>query len=160
MKKSLLVALACLSLLVFVVRQADSKPILGDPMKPKHNFLNTSTWEVASEPGGRPVRGKLTVTCYADDKDEIKLSMSGLAPNAVHTVWLATSLKETAVRGGVGTAPYQYKSTGGGNLGLVCLLEKCPLTEWKWLEVRMHPDGDPTHIQESVRVARVRLLAE
>ena len=152
--------LPCLTMLALLAQAVESKPVLGKPIKAVHDFVTTTSWKIEPEPGGPPIRGRLTISCYADDRDEFKLELAGLTPRSVHTVWFATSLKETAVRGGVGKPPYQNKSTGGGNLGLQCLVEKCPLSEWKWLEVRLHPDGDPTHMDGSVRVVKVRLLAQ
>lgn len=160
MKRNLMVLLPCLALLVLTMRAVESAPVLGKPIKPRHDFVTTTTWTVEPESGQPTIRGRVSVACFADDRDEFKIELQGLKPNAVYSVWLSTSLKDTAVRGGIGKAPYTRKSTGGGSMTVECPLEKCPLTEWKWLEVRYHADGDASHVQQSTRVAKVRLLAQ
>lgn len=126
----------------------------------EHTFVNTSEWDLESVLEGVDVKARLKLTCYDDDRDELRIDFSGLQPNSVYTVWLVTSMKDTAMRAGLGDAPHSFKTAGGGGKLFQVPMKICPLVEYKWLEVRLHPDGDPTHMDSSVRVAKVRLLAQ
>lgn len=166
MKRFLIALIAAgLMLIPRVARADDGLQLngLGMPKKEEkvhHDFVNTNAWEIHGDAASSSITGKLVVSCFTDDLDEFKMSLKGLKPNAVYTVWLATSLKETAGRAGVGAPPFKIKTGGGDSVSYQVPLHTCPLTEYRWLEIRYHPDGDPTHLDNSERVVKLRLLAQ
>lgn len=161
MRRLVILALALFSLLSTAVGAEEGGSYNPDPFNrhkkedKDHNYVNTQQWGVEAVVEG--VTGTVKMVCYTDDKDEFKMELKGLKPKSVYTVWFTTSLKETAMRAGLGEAPHSFKVGGGSEKTYQVPLSVCPLKDYKWLEVRLHPDGDPTNLAGSERVLKVRL---
>lgn len=128
----------------------------------RHVSQSYSDWAVQSDlPEGAPqLKGKVSVSCFADDKDDFTLDIDGLKPKAMYSVWLVTSMRSSADRAGVGPEPFTALADAKGHLHLGAPLKSCPLVRYKWVEVREHADSNPANLDASVRVARVRMIGE
>ncbi|MBM3460666.1 MAG: hypothetical protein FJX76_01035 [Armatimonadetes bacterium] len=159
-----LVGFAVLALMVLVGLHAswadgvEFGPTNKQEKKEHHDFVNSNVWEIVAEPDAPKLKGKLKLSCFSDDKDEFRLELSGLEPGKVYTVWLTSSLKPTAERAGAGPK-HDFKAGGGGGVLFQAPLTTCPLTAFKWVELRVHPDANATRFEDSVRVGKIRLLA-
>lgn len=127
------------------------------PPQEHHESIADSVWKLEPPEEGSKARGTVRLECYSDDKDAFRMDVQGLDPKKVYTVWFVSSLKDGADRAGIGKEPFKFKSTGGGKALYQAPLSTCPLISWKWVEIREHPDGDPTHIEQSVRVLKARM---
>lgn len=142
------------------------KPFIKPPAnarepKDEHEGITSSVWTFQPEDeSDAKAKGNARVMCYSDDKDLFRLDVSGLKPKSVYTVWFVSSQRKGAERAGVGAAPYSFKTGGGGSKIYQSPLQSCPLVKFKWVEIRIHPDGDPKNVESSVRVLKARMIAE
>jgi hypothetical protein len=132
------------------------------PKNEPHRFLSTSEWAIQRDnrDDAPQVSGKVSLSCYADDKDDFLLDLDGLKPATRYTVWLVSSLRAGAERAGIGPEPFAATTNDKGHLHLGAPLTKCPLAAYRWIEVREHADGKVTNLDNSVRVARARMIGE
>lgn len=135
-------------------------PVNAKPEKEHHDGITTSVWTLVAEDEADKAKGKARVACYSDDKDSFRLDVTGLRPKSVYTVWFTTSSKAGAERAGVGNEPFSFKTGGGGTVLYQAPLTSCPLARFKWVEIRLHPDGDPKNVDNSIRVLKARMIME
>lgn len=142
------------------------KPFIKNPAnarepKEHHDVVNTSVWTFQPEDeSDTKLKGTARVTCFSDDKDQFRLDVNGLKPKSVYTVWFVSSLRKGSERAGIGNEPYSFKTGGGGSKIYQAPLTTCPLIKFKWVEIRIHPDGDPKNVESSFRVLKARMIAE
>jgi hypothetical protein len=125
-----------------------------------HDGITVNVWDLSPPENDSKAHAKVTVHCYSDDKDNFRLDAHDLDPHSVYSVWFTTSLKEGADRAGVGTAPYSFKTGGGGGVLYQTPLKTCPLIKYKWVVILKHPDGDPRHLDNAVRFLEGRMIQE
>jgi len=63
---------------------------------------------------GRGAKGEVVITDGEAGQRGITITMTGLKPNSVYTVWLV-NMKPKMDMAGVGTGDYSFKSDGKGN---------------------------------------------
>lgn len=136
------------------------QPYNAKPPQEHHDGITASEWTFQTEGDQGSARGKVRVSCYSDDKDSFRMDLSGMKTRSVYTVWFTTSSRAGAERAGIGNPPFSFKTGGGGNVLYQAPLSSCPLGKYKWVEVRLHPDGDASNVEGSVRVLKARMHQE
>jgi hypothetical protein len=94
-----------------------------------------------AEKAGQEARGQVVITDGKAGQKEIAISMTGLKPNSVYTVWLV-NMKPKMDMLGVGTGDYSFKSDGKGTGSYAAAISNAELEKWEMLEIVYHPDGN------------------
>jgi hypothetical protein len=126
--------------------------------KKHHDFVNSETWTL-EDVGDCKADGVVTLTCYSDDKDNVLLKLRHLPKHSVFTAWVASSMKDEAKTAGLGDKPFSFKTGNSDSLEWGRMTEDCPLAGYRWIVIRQHPDGDPTHLDNSVVILKAHMLA-
>ena len=90
---------------------------------------------------GQGAKGEVVIADGKAGQKEITISMTGLKPNSVYTVWLV-NMKPKMDMIGVGTGDYSFKSDGRGIGNYTASISKAELEKWEMVEIAYHPDGD------------------
>lgn len=103
------------------------------------------------------VRGEATIrdTSNVEGDTEIAISVSGLEPNSVYTVWFGKADRPTELKG-AGVKDYSFKTDGAGNGTYVTTLSEYLLQSWDNIQVAYHPDGNPKNLDK----AQIALLGD
>lgn len=94
----------------------------------------------------RNARGDVIIT-QADepDKRRLEVSLRGLEPNGVYTLWFSEGDKKEAVNKGE-----SFKSDSDGKANFTAILEESVIERWDRLAVAFHPDGNPKNTKSAV----------
>lgn len=68
------------------------------------------------------------------------VNVSGLQPNSVYSVWYAD---EKGQRSSAGVETNHFSTDAGGKGRFVTSVYEDVLDDWRYLEVMLHPDGNP-----------------
>ncbi len=71
---------------------------------------------------------------------EVTVEVSGLKPDSVYSVWLAT--EDPSRMQGLGVADYSFKTDASGSGRFVAFLPEGELNAWDVVEIAHHPNGD------------------
>jgi hypothetical protein len=94
-----------------------------------------------ADKGGKGAKGQVVITDGKAGQKEITITMTGLKPHSVYTVWLVNmSPKMDMV--GVGTGDYSFKSDGKGNGNYTAAISSAELEKWQMFDIAYHPDGN------------------
>ena len=94
-----------------------------------------------ADKAGQGAKGEAVITDGKAGQKEITITMTGLKPNSVYTVWLV-NMKPKMDMLGVGTGDYSFKSDGKGNGNYTATISNAELEKWEMLEIAYHPDGN------------------
>ena len=94
-----------------------------------------------ADKAGQGAKGEVVITDGKAGQKEIAITMTGLKPNSVYTVWLV-NMKPKMDMLGVGTGDYSFKSDGKGIGNYTATISNAELEKWEMLEIAYHPDGD------------------
>jgi hypothetical protein len=94
-----------------------------------------------ADKAGQGAKGEVVITEGKAGQKEITITMTGLKPNSVYTVWLV-NMKPKMDMLGVGTGYYSFKSEGKGNANYTATISNAELENWEMLEIAYHPDGN------------------
>ncbi len=75
------------------------------------------------------------------DGQHLKVTASGLKPNAVYTVWLV-NMKPTMTKAPAGKEPPSFKTDAKGNGKYEGNLNESPIGKWESIMIVRHPSGD------------------
>jgi hypothetical protein len=98
-------------------------------------------------------------TSSVSDKS-LSIQANGLQPNAVYTVWFVNmdaNMKPEA-HTGAGMPPYVFKTDSSGAGTYKSGLEASPFGKWQMLMIMLHPDGDPTNMNNAVGTLSAKLM--
>ena len=98
-------------------------------------------------PHGKGAKGEAVIKDKEQGQKEIIISVSGLKPNEVYTVWLV-NMKPKMDMAGVGEGSYSFKSDDKGNGHYTGTVSSAELEKWQVLEIAHHPDGDPKNMKK------------
>ena len=94
-----------------------------------------------ADKAGQGANGEVVIADGKAGQKEITISMTGLKPNSVYTVWLV-NMKPKMDMLGVGTGDYSFKSDGKGIGNYTATISNAELEKWEMLEIAYHPDGN------------------
>ncbi len=92
-------------------------------------------------------KGEVVIADGKAGQKEITISMTGLKPNSVYTVWLV-NMKPKMDMLGVGTGDYLFKSDGKGIGNYTATISNAELEKWEMLEIAYHPDGNAKNMKK------------
>jgi hypothetical protein len=92
-----------------------------------------------ADKAGQGAKGDVVITDGKAGQKEITITMTGLKPNSVYTVWLV-NMKPKMDMAGVGSGDYAFKSDGKGNANYSATISNAELEKWEMLEIAYHPD--------------------
>ena len=98
-------------------------------------------------PHGTGANGEAVIKDKEQGQKEIIISVSGLKPSSVYTVWLV-NMKPKMDMAGVGGGDYSFKSDDKGNGHYAGTVPSAELEKWQVLEIAHHPDGDPKNMKK------------
>jgi hypothetical protein len=94
-----------------------------------------------ADKGGKGAKGEVTIADAKADQKELTITMSGLKPDSVYTVWLV-NMKPKMDMAGVGTGDYSFKSDEKGAAKYSATISSAELEKWQMFEIAYHPNGD------------------
>lgn len=94
-----------------------------------------------ADKAGQGAKGEVVIADGKASQKEIAITMAGLKPNSVYTVWLV-NMKPKMDMIGVGTGDYSFKSDGKGVAKYTATISKAELEKWEMIEIAYHADGD------------------
>ena len=94
-----------------------------------------------ADKGGKGAKGEVVISDGKPGQKEITITMTGLKPNSVYTVWLV-NMKPKMDMLGVGTGDYSFKSDDKGMGSYTATIANAELDKWQLFEIAYHPDGD------------------
>jgi hypothetical protein len=94
-----------------------------------------------ADKGGKGAKGEVAIADAKAGQKEITITMTGLTPNSVYTVWLV-NMKPKMDMVGVGTGDYSFKSDSKGAANYSAIISNAELEKWQMFEIAHHPDGD------------------
>jgi len=100
-----------------------------------------------ADKAGQGAKGEVVIADGKAGQKEITISMTGLKPNSVYTVWLV-NMKPKMDMLGVGTGDYLFKSDGKGIGNYTATISNAELEKWEMLEIAYHPDGNAKNMKK------------
>ena len=100
-----------------------------------------------TDKAGQGAMGEVVIADGKAGQKEIIISMTGLKPNSVYTVWLV-NMKPKMDMLGVGTGDYLFKSDGKGIGNYTATISNAELEKWEMLEIAYHPDGNAKNMKK------------
>ena len=94
-----------------------------------------------ADKGGKGAKGEVVIANAKAGQKEITITMTGLMPNSVYTVWLV-NMKPKMDMVGVGTGDYSFKSDSKGAANYSATISSAELEKWQMFEIAYHPDGN------------------
>ena len=94
-----------------------------------------------ADKGGKGAKGEVAIANAKAGEKELTITMTGLKPNSVFTVWLV-NMKPKMDMVGVGTGDYSFKSDDKGTANYTASISSAELEKWQMFEIAYHPDGD------------------
>lgn len=94
-----------------------------------------------ADKAAKGAKGEAVITDSKAGQKEMTITMTGLKPNSVYTVWLV-NMKPKMDMLGVGTGDYSFKSDGKGMANYSATIASAELEKWEMLEIAFHPDGN------------------
>ena len=108
---------------------------------------NELTIKLKADKGGKGASGEVVIADAKAGQKAITISMTGLKPNSIYTVWLV-NMKPKMDMLGVGTGDYSFKSDGKGVGNYTATISNAELEKWEMVEIAYHPDGDPKEMKK------------
>jgi hypothetical protein len=110
-----------------------------------------SAEKVVLKPGAeRPdARGEAVVRAVGADQQEVAITMRGLRPDAVYTVWLVNE-KPRMSMAGLGKADYTFTTDAKGQGRYAATIASAELAKWHLLKIAYHPDRKPRNMRNIV----------
>jgi len=99
-----------------------------------------------ADKAGQGAKGEVAIADGKASQKEIAISMTGLKPNSVYSVWLV-NMKPKMDMLGVGTGDYSFKSDGKGIGNYTATISNAELEKWEMIEIAYHPDGDAKNMK-------------
>jgi hypothetical protein len=90
---------------------------------------------------GKGATGEVAIAEAKSSQKEKMITMMGLKPNSVYTVWLV-NMKPKMDMVGVGAGDFSFKSDNKGTANYTATLSSAELEKWQMFEIAYHPDGD------------------
>ena len=100
-----------------------------------------------ADKAGQGAKGEVVIADGKVGEKEITISMTGLKPNSVYTVWLV-NMKPKMDMLGVGTGDYSFKSDGKGIGNYTATISNAEFEKWEMLEIAYHPDGNAKNMKK------------
>jgi hypothetical protein len=94
-----------------------------------------------ADKAGKGATGEVAIVDAKAGQKELTITIAGLKPNSVYTVWLV-NMKPKMDMAGVGTGDYSFKSDGKGAANYSATISGAELAKWQMLEIAYHPGGD------------------
>ena len=116
-------------------------------------FIATFSWAAEQKvtlkagPDGKGASGDVVITDSASGQKEIAITVRGLKPGVVYTVWLVT-MKPKMDMMGVGTPDFVIKIDGKGSGTYTATVPAAELAKWQLIEIASHPTGDPKDMKK------------
>ncbi|MBI5443439.1 MAG: hypothetical protein HY900_19770 [Deltaproteobacteria bacterium] len=106
---------------------------------------------------GKGATAEAVITDQGKDRKEVDITVRGLKPNAVYTVWLV-NMKPKMDMAGLGRGDYSFRTDKKGAARYSASISSAELEKWQVLEIAYHPSGDPKNMDEMM--GNIALKAE
>lgn len=106
---------------------------------------------------GKGSSGIAAVADKVSDQKEVTITLKGLKPDTVYTVWLV-NMKPKMDMTGLGTGDFSFRSDGKGNANYSATIATTELSKWQLIEIAYHPSGDPKNMKEMENTALIGKL--
>lgn len=106
---------------------------------------------------GKGASGSAVVADKGGDKKEVAITLKGLKPGAVYTVWLV-NMKPKMDMAGLGAGEYSFRSDDKGNASYTATIDAAEFSKWQLLEIAYHPSGDAKNMKEMENTALIGKL--
>ena len=99
-----------------------------------------------ADKAGKGAKGEVAIADAKAGQKELTITMTGLKPNSVYTIWLV-NMKPKMDMVGVGTGDYSFKSDDKGTANYTANISSAELEKWQMFEIAYHPDGDAKNMK-------------
>ncbi|MDO8427423.1 MAG: hypothetical protein Q7T24_07905 [Deltaproteobacteria bacterium] len=89
----------------------------------------------------KDANGEALIRDAGEGRKKVEISLKGLDPNSVYTVWFAKD--RPGEMAGIGGGNFSFRSDAVGNGQYSALIPEKEITNWDNIEVLLHPDGNP-----------------
>jgi hypothetical protein len=100
-----------------------------------------------ADKAGKGAKGEVAIADAKAGQKDVTITMTGLKPNSIYTVWLV-NMKPKMDMAGVGTGDYSFKSDGKGAANYAAAISSAELEKWQMFEIAYHPDGDAKNMKK------------
>ena len=105
------------------------------------SYRPAKTISLKADKGGKDAKGEVAFADTQTGQKRVTITMSGLRPDSVYTVWLV-NMKPKMDMAGVGTGDYSFRSDSKGTGKYTAVISTAELEKWQMVEVAYHPGGD------------------
>lgn len=102
-----------------------------------------------SATGKAEAKGEALIKDAANNQKQITVNVSGLQPNSTYTVWFTG--EEAKDMAAVGQKGQSFTTDANGNAQYTANVARAGIDKWKKLEVALHPDGNPSNM-DNIRI--------
>lgn len=100
-----------------------------------------------ADKAGKGAKGEVAIADAKAGQKDVTITMTGLKPNSIYTVWLV-NMEPKMDMAGVGTGDYSFKSDGKGAANYTAAISSAELEKWQMFEIAYHPDGDAKNMKK------------
>jgi len=106
---------------------------------------------------GKGASGSAVVVDKGGDKKDVSITLKGLKPGAVYTVWLV-NMKPKMDMAGLGAGDFSFRSDDKGHASYTATIDAAEFSKWQLIEIAYHPSGDATNMKEMENTALIGKL--
>jgi hypothetical protein len=107
------------------------------------------TIRLSADKAGAGAGGEVVLRDAAAGMKEIAITVTGLKPGGVYTVWFVT-MSPTMAMAGIGKADYVLPIDRRGSGSYRATVSAADLTKWQAIEIAYHKTGDPKDMRHIV----------
>jgi hypothetical protein len=111
-----------------------------------------------ADKAGKGASGEAVITDTGAGQKDIAITVKGLKPGGVYTVWFVT-MKPKMDMAGVGTPDYVIKIDDKGNGTYHATVSSAELTKWQMIEIAYHKTGDPRDMKHMAGALKGGLMS-
>jgi hypothetical protein len=94
-----------------------------------------------ADKAGKGAKGEVVIADPKAGQKQVTITMSGLRPDSVYTVWLV-NMKPKMDMAGMGTRDFSFRSDSKGTGKYTAIVSNADLEKWQVVEIAYHPGGD------------------
>lgn len=102
---------------------------------------------LSPDKAGKGASGEVVIKDTDTGQKEITITVKGLKPNGVYTVWFV-NMKPKMDMAGIGAPDYVIKIDGTGSGTYRATVTTTELDKWQVIEITYHKSGDPKNMKK------------
>jgi hypothetical protein len=114
------------------------------------------TLSLSPDKAGKGASGEVVIKDTDKDQKEIAITVKGLKPEGVYTVWFMT-MKPKMYMAGIGSPDYIIKIGSKGNGTYRAAVSAAELEKWQVIEIAYHKSGNPKDMKNIAGALAVQL---